>query len=52
MAWTYLKQYTGPLPHVTTNESELRIDLPANGQGSGSMVPTTMTGCAVCTSTA
>ena len=31
VAWTYLKQYTGPLPHVTTNESELRIDLPANG---------------------
>ena len=31
VAWTYLKQYTGPLPHVTINESELRIDLPANG---------------------
>lgn len=31
VAWTYLKQYTGPLPHVAINESELRIDLPANG---------------------
>ena len=31
VAWTYLKQYTAPLPHVTINESELRIDLPANG---------------------
>ncbi|MBK6599163.1 MAG: hypothetical protein IPG25_15310 [Proteobacteria bacterium] len=31
VAWTYLKQYTAPLPYVATNESELRIDLPANG---------------------
>lgn len=31
VAWTYLKQYTAPLPYVTINESELRIDLPANG---------------------
>lgn len=31
VAWTYLKQYTAPLPGVETNESELRIKLPANG---------------------
>lgn len=31
VAWTYLKQYTAALPYVTVNESELRIDLPANG---------------------
>lgn len=31
VAWQYLKQYTAPLPQVQINESELRIDLPANG---------------------
>lgn len=28
VAWTYLKQYTGPIPGVSHNESELRVDLP------------------------
>lgn len=28
VAWTYLKRYVGPIPGVTINESELRIDLP------------------------
>lgn len=31
VAWTYLKQYTGSIPGVASNESELRIDLPFNG---------------------
>lgn len=28
VAWTYLKQYTAPIPGVGHNESELRVDLP------------------------
>jgi len=28
VAWTYLKQYTGSIPGVETNESELRVDIP------------------------
>jgi phage terminase large subunit len=28
VAWTYLKQYTLPIPGVETNEGELRVDLP------------------------
>lgn len=28
VAWTYLKQYTAPLPGCVPHESELRIDLP------------------------
>jgi hypothetical protein len=28
VAWTYLKQYTAPIPGVQANETELRIDLP------------------------
>ena len=28
VAWQYLKQYTAPIPGVTHNESELRVDLP------------------------
>lgn len=28
VAWTYLKQYTGQIPGVGHNESELRVDLP------------------------
>jgi phage terminase large subunit len=28
VAWTYLKQYTGDIPGVSHNESELRVDLP------------------------
>lgn len=28
VAWSYLKQYTAPLPGVSHNESELRVDLP------------------------
>lgn len=28
VAWTYLKRYVSPIPGVTINESELRIDLP------------------------
>lgn len=31
VAWSYLKQYTAPLPGITQNESELRITLPSNG---------------------
>lgn len=32
VAWTYLKQYTAPLPGVKHNESELRVDLPNGGR--------------------
>lgn len=28
VAWTYLKRFTAPIPGVTYNESELRVDLP------------------------
>lgn len=28
VAWGYLKQYATPIPGVTTNESELRVDFP------------------------
>ena len=28
VAWSYVKQYTSPLPNITQNESELRVDLP------------------------
>lgn len=28
VAWSYLKRYTAPIPGVTANESELRVDLP------------------------
>lgn len=28
VAWTYLKRYTADVPGVSTNESELRVDLP------------------------
>lgn len=28
VAWSYLKHYTGPIPGVDHNESELRVDLP------------------------
>ena len=28
VAWNYLKHYTAPIPGVTANESELRVDLP------------------------
>jgi phage terminase large subunit len=28
VAWSYLKQYTAPIPGVGVNETELRIDLP------------------------
>lgn len=32
VAWGYLKRYTAPIPGVTTNESELRVDLPNGGR--------------------
>jgi hypothetical protein len=32
VAWTYLKQYTAPLPNVGHHESELRVDLPNNAR--------------------
>jgi len=32
IAWDYLKHYTGPIPSVNTNESELRVDLPTGAQ--------------------
>jgi len=32
VAWTYLKHYTSPIPGVTANESELRVDLPNGGR--------------------
>ena len=28
VVWSYLKQYTAPIPSVTVNESELRVDMP------------------------
>lgn len=28
VAWSYLKRYTGPIPGVVHNESELRVDFP------------------------
>jgi phage terminase large subunit len=32
IAWGYLKYYTAPIPGVTANESELRVDLPNGGR--------------------
>lgn len=32
VAWTYLKQFTAPVPGTTVNESELRVDLPNGGR--------------------
>lgn len=32
VAWGYLKQYTAPIPGVSVNESELRVDLPNGGR--------------------
>lgn len=32
IAWSYLKQYTAPIPGVGVNESELRVDLPNGGR--------------------
>lgn len=32
IAWGYLKHYTAPIPGVTANESELRVDLPNGGR--------------------
>jgi hypothetical protein len=32
VAWGYLKRYTAPIPGVSTNESELRVDLPNGGR--------------------
>lgn len=32
VAWTYLKQFTQPIPGVAVNESELRVDLPNGGR--------------------
>lgn len=32
VAWSYLKHYTAPIPGVTVNESELRVDLPNGGR--------------------
>lgn len=32
VAWTYLKQFTAPIPGTAVNESELRIDLPNSGR--------------------
>lgn len=32
VAWGYLKQFTAPIPGATTNESELRVDLPNGGR--------------------
>lgn len=32
VAWNYLKRYTAPIPGVTANESELRVDLPNGGR--------------------
>lgn len=31
-AWGYLKQYTAPIPGVSVNETELRVDLPRGGR--------------------
>lgn len=32
VAWSYLKTYTAPIPGVSPNESELRVDLPNGGR--------------------
>jgi phage terminase large subunit len=32
VAWTYLKQFTAPIPGAEANESELRVDLPNGGR--------------------
>jgi phage terminase large subunit len=32
VAWNYLKHYAAPIPGVTTNEAELRVDLPNGGR--------------------
>lgn len=32
VAWSYLKAYTAPIPGVSPNESELRVDLPNGGR--------------------
>jgi hypothetical protein len=32
VAWDYMKHYAAPIPGVTVNESELRIDYPNRGQ--------------------
>src|SRR5690348_10841909 len=32
IAWSYLKTYTAPIPGVSANESELRVDLPNGGR--------------------
>ena len=32
VVWSYLKQYTAPIPGVQANESELRVDLPNGGR--------------------
>lgn len=32
VAWSYLKHYTAPIPGVSINESELRVDLPNKGR--------------------
>jgi phage terminase large subunit len=32
VAWTYLKQYTAPIPGVQINESELRVDFPSGAR--------------------
>lgn len=32
VAWSYLKHYTAPIPAVSVNESELRVDLPNKGR--------------------
>jgi phage terminase large subunit len=32
VAWNYLRRFTAPIPGVTTNETELRVDLPNGGR--------------------
>lgn len=32
VAWSYLKRFTAPLPGVSVNEGELRVDLPNGGR--------------------
>ena len=32
VAWGYLKRFVAPIPGVTTNEAELRVDLPNGGR--------------------
>jgi phage terminase large subunit len=32
VAWEYVKKYTRPIPGVTANEAELRVDLPNNAR--------------------